>query len=299
MKNIRQWIPWWVRIAAKIVLARLPFPYSFWKRLRLFEHGHMDQPEKALAGFIEHARTAGLLNEDSSIPQLSTNSDFAVLELGPGDALFTAPIGRSLNASKIWLVDAGAFAKIDMQIYTELFNYLRRKGFSLPIKNDPNCITDLLKECRCEYLTDGVYSLASIPMNSVDYCFSNAVLEHVPRQHFTLMINELFRIIKPNGICVHRIDLRDHLGGGLNHLRFSESIWEEKLFTSSGFYTNRIRYKEMLNIFSEAGFTYTLPRVLCWDSLPIKRSSINVVFSQLSDDDLLVSVFDVVLKKRS
>ncbi len=299
MNTFRQRVPWWLRIGAKIVLARLPIPYSFWKHLRLFEHGDMNQPQKALATFLEHAQTAGVLHEEFALPYLSVDGDFSVLELGPGDSIFSAAIARSLNASSVCLVDVGAFATIDMTAYSSMFSFLRQKGFTLPFKKDPNTITDILKECNCQYLTDGIRSLEQLPSESVDYCFSNAVLEHIPKHDFPIMAHELFRIVKPGGVCVHRVDLKDHLGGGLNNLRFSESIWEGALFSRSGFYTNRIRFKEMLTIFTEAGFTYTLPRVLRWESLPIARTEVNGAFSQLIDDDLLVSGFDVVLTKSS
>jgi hypothetical protein len=96
---------------------------------------------------------------------------------------------------------------------------------------------------------------------------------------------------------VHSVDLKNHLGGGLNNLRFSESVWEGSLFSRSGFYTNRIRFEKMLNIFTQAGFICTLPRNLHWESLPTARTKLDAAFSQLTDDDLLVSGFDVVLKK--
>ena len=68
MSTIRDRLPWWVVIGAKLVLSRLSTPYSFWKWLHLFEHGDMDKPEMALAGFLEHARTAGVLDEQFPIP---------------------------------------------------------------------------------------------------------------------------------------------------------------------------------------------------------------------------------------
>lgn len=130
--KFRQSMPWWLRIGAKIVLARLPIPYSFWKRLHLFEHGDMNQPQKALAGFLEHARTAVVLHEQSALPYLSVDNDFTVLELGPGDSLFSAVIAKTLKASQVWLVDAGAFAKMDIAAYINLFSFLQQQGFILP-----------------------------------------------------------------------------------------------------------------------------------------------------------------------
>ncbi len=297
MSTFRQSMPWWLRIGAKIVLARLPIPYSFWKQLHLFEHGDMNQPHKALDGFLEHARTAVVLHEESALPYLGVDGDFAVLELGPGDSLFSAVIALALKASQVWLVDAGAFATTDMAAYTSLFSFLRQQGFTLPFKKEPDTVAEILKECNGHYLTDGTRSLAQLPSASVDYCFSNAVLEHIPKQDFAKMAQELFRIVKPEGVCVHRVDLKDHLGGGLNNLRFSEAFWEGSLFSRSGFYTNRIRFEEMLTVFTQAGFDYTLPRVLRWEHLPISRNKLDDAYRQLNDDDLLVSGFDVVLKK--
>ncbi len=111
------------------------------------------------------------------------------------------------------------------------------------------------------------------------------------------MADEFFRILKSDGVCVHRVDLKDHLGGGLNNLRFSEATWEGALFRKSGFYTNRIRFVEMVEIFEQAGFICTLPQVLRWEQLPTPHKKLNPSFRQLTDDDLLVSGFDIVLKK--
>ena len=147
-------------------------------------------------------------------------------------------------------------------------------------------------------IDQGVRSLAHLPANSVDFCFSNAVLEHVPKRDLALVAAELFRVLNRNGICVHRVDLKDHLGGGLNNLRFSDATWEGKLLRSSGFYTNRIRFGEMLALFERAGLECHLPRVIRWEKLPTPRVKLNASFRQLPDEDLLVNDFDVVLRRK-
>lgn len=213
MKSIKKAVPWWLKIGAKIVLARLPIPYAFWKRLGLFEHGDMNQSQRSLETFLEHARIADVLCREGAVPQLQTQGgDYAVLELGPGDSLFTAMIAKSLGASKTWLVDAGSFATTAMQPYADLIDYLRQQGLSVALNVPPQTLMELLKACRAEYLTDGVHSLAHLPPNSLDYCFSNAVLEHIPKGDFALLAAELYRVMKPDGVSVHRVDLRDHLG---------------------------------------------------------------------------------------
>lgn len=297
--NPRRFLPYWMLIGAKIVMSRLPLPYRVWKRLRLFEHGDMDQPRRAFDTFIEHAASAGVLENSSTVPRLAGKGrDFNVLELGPGDSLFTAVIAKSLGASLTWLVDAGPFATKDMEGFIELTNYLLQKGFAPSLANEPNTLDDVLSQCNGRYLTEGVQSLAHLPDASVDFCFSKAVLEHIPRKDFAKLADELMRAMRPDGTCHHRVDLKDHLGGGINNLRFSEARWEGSLFRKSGFYTNRIRFSQMVNVFERAGFECSLPRVLRWGSLPIPLAKLDASFHHLSEEDLLVSGFDIILKRK-
>ncbi|MGH8514357.1 MAG: class I SAM-dependent methyltransferase, partial [Gammaproteobacteria bacterium] len=120
-----------MRIGVKIVLARLPVPYRIWKQLRIFEHGEMNQPRMALDTFLEYARTAGVLDTESNPPRIWVEGDNVnVLEIGPGDSLFTAVIAHALGASRTWLVDAAPFATTDMPGYAALFELLRQTGLA-------------------------------------------------------------------------------------------------------------------------------------------------------------------------
>ncbi len=300
MKGIKKAVPWWLKIGAKIILARLPIPYAFWKRLGLFEHGDMNRSHRSLETILELGRISNALSGEGVVPQFQTQGGgYAVLELGPGDSMFTSVIAKTLGASKIWLVDAGSYATTAMQPYVYLIDYLKQQGFPVAFAvPPPQTLMALLKVCHSEYLTNGVNSLAQLPSHSVDYCFSNAVLEHIPQKDFPLLIKEFYRVMKPAGVSVHRVDLRDHLGGALNNLRFTIATWEGELFSKSGFYTNRIRYSEMINFFDQAGFDCQVPRVVLWDALPTPRAKLDKTFRNLPADDLLVSVFDVVLRRK-
>jgi len=299
MTNLKENVPWWVKIGAKIILARLPIPYRWWKRVGLFEHGDMNQSQQAWETFLEHARTADVVDWESAKIRFKIRGDeYTVLEIGPGDSLFTAIIAKSLGASRTWLVDVGSFATMALQPYAEFVDYLRSQGLSAPLMVHSESLIDLLKECRAEFLGGGVSSLAHLPSKSVDYCFSNAVLEHIPKADFAQFTLDLYRIMKPEGVSVHRIDLRDHLESGLNNLRFTEAIWEGPLFRKSGFYTNRMRFSELVELFGRAEFACRFPRVLRWDVLPIPRAKLDEAFRYLADDDLLIKGFDVVLTRR-
>jgi len=53
---------------------------------------------------------------------------------------------------------------------------------------------------------------------------------------------------------------------------------------NSGFYTNRIPYSEMLELFEEAAFEAEVVSVNRSDRLPIQRSRLSPRFQKLSDE---------------
>ena len=286
--------PWWLKIILKLLLAKVPLPYAWWAKLGLFRHGDMGQPQRALDSLSIHAATAGILNQQTEVPCFS-RMGINVLELGPGDSVFTAVIAKAMGAGRVWLVDAGTFAVTDMSAYQDLFAFLRKQGFALFNIKNPKIFSEVLDQCDAAYLTGGVSSLAHLDDQSVDFCFSNAVLEHIPKTDMALLARELKRVLRPGGICVHRVDLQDHLGGQLNNLRFPGWVWESRLFRNSGFYTNRIHHDEMVALFNQAGFVCSVPRIMRWDQLPTPRARMDRLFRSLPDEDLLVKGFDLVL----
>jgi hypothetical protein len=290
-------IPWWMRIIVKIFLARLPFTYNFWKALHFFEHGEMNQPRKSIEVFLTHAQTAGLIDFSQIPPRVKKANQYTLLEIGPGDSLFTAVLAKCFQFKQSWLVDAGYYAEKDINLYRSLIEQLHLEGYEINFSAAATTTNELLDLCNAKYLTGGIDSLKDISSNSVNYCFSNAVLEHIPLVDFKSMVQELYRVMHQEGVSVHRVDLKDHLGGELNNLRFSKSIWESRCFTQSGFYTNRIRYSEMLRIFSDAGFLYSISKVSCWDKLPTPVDKLHISFREIPLEDLLVSGFDIVLTK--
>jgi SAM-dependent methyltransferase len=278
-------IPWEIKCISKIILSRLPFGYAIWQKLGMFRHGEMDNSDYAIEIFNSHIQKIGLEGK--------LNGKL-ILELGPGDSISTAIIAAANNAKAI-LLDAGSFVRTDVSPYILLSETLRGKGFPLPDFSTVKTIDEILAICQAKYLTNGLESLKQIETESVDIIFSQAVLEHVRLCEFSDTIQECRRILKPKGICSHQIDLRDHLGGALNNLRFSNRIWESNFIFTSGFYTNRIRYNQMLEIFKTAGFRIESSITTRWEKLPTHRNKLNKKFKSLSDNELLVSVFDILV----
>ncbi len=284
--NLKRWVPWRAKIVAKIILSCMPVQYAIWRRFDLFMHGEMKSPEYACGVLTSHMRRLGWKNLQGKV----------VLVLGSGDSLSSALVASTFGATKIYLVDVGPYADQQMDPYRALYEDLVKQDLQPPDIRSCQSTSDLLAVCCAEYLTRGVESLKQIPSVSVDFLFSQAVLEHVRLRDVPATLREIRRVISASGIASHQVDLKDHLGGGLNNLRFSYCVWEAEFMARSGFYTNRLRYSEILNLPRETGCEPEVVEVKCWDRLPTVKTKLAARFRHLPEEELLVSRFDVIVR---
>lgn len=276
---------WALKIVVKMVLSRAPVGYSLWRRLGAFKHGHMHSAHYAINVIETHINRMGGVDKILGA---------TCLELGPGDSLASALIARAYGAEKVYMVDAGSFIDRKMAVYHHLAELLRAAGLKCPDIADCQNVDQMLVKLNASYLTQGLSSLKSIETSSIDLIWSQAVLEHVRLSEVDQTFLELRRIIRPSGCMSHRIDYKDHLDASLNNLRFSEKLWETEFMAKSGFYTNRIRQSEMLNIIERSGFKTEIINVDKWRTLPIERKRMNNKFSSLHEEDLIISGSDLL-----
>ncbi len=285
--GLSSYVPWWAKLGIKLCLARLPVPYAFWKRLGVFRHGEMMVPERAISAFESHFQSAV---EHGQLP-----ANFRCFELGPGDSVLSGFVARAFGAQKAWLADAGPFAETDIAGCRAVLATLATRGLATaPLKSAT--LREAMEEFDVAYLTEGTSSLKKIPDQSVDFIWSQVVLEHVYRDEFPALMRELRRIVAPKGVGVHSIDFRDHLGGGLNNLRFGDEVWETKHFRNSGFYTNRIRPREMIDLMRAAGFSVEVLWEQRWPDLPLPRDRMAKQFQQFADEDFMVCEIRVIMR---
>jgi SAM-dependent methyltransferase len=95
-----------------------------------------------------------------------------------------------------------------------------------------------------------------LPDASVDYIFSNAVLEHIPKDIIKEILKECIRILTPNGILAFTIDYRDHCRdknkiSPYYFLQFSNQDWKT-MYPPDGH--NRLRHIDFKHLFEETGF---------------------------------------------
>ena len=281
---------WWARIAAKLLLSRLPIPYRFWRRVGLFRHGEMNNPQRAIDTFVKYF--------DLARKHQTLRPNFTSLELGPGDSLLSGFVANAYGASRTWMLDAGNFAETTVEAVGELSSLLEQRGKSLTDFDSNRSFDATLDAAGVTYLTGGISSMQHIPSDQVDFCWSQVVLEHVYREEFPMLLSELRRVMSSAGVSVHSIDFRDHLGGGLNNLRLSNYFWESRLGRTSGFYTNRLRPQEILNLMTAAGFDIEVVNATKWPSMPISRHQLAKQFQHLDDSDFMVAEIEVVMRPR-
>lgn len=282
-------LPWWAKIGAKMVLSRLVPSYRMRKALGLFLHGDLNQNVAQHRAFV-----ANVLAQHEAYAGCKAR---AVLELGPGNTLGAALFAAAHGATRIWLCDVGDFAESDMAFYRRLAAMVEveQPGFSNRV--DFSDRSAMLASLNATYLTGGTPGLREIPRGSLDVILSTAVLEHVRRSEFATLSAEMMRVLRPGGTSYHEVDLMDHLGGAQNNLRFADATWESPLMANSGFYTNRLRCSEILQIMREAGFEVALARVARWPASPTPRRALAARFGGLPDDEMLIANFGMWLRK--
>jgi hypothetical protein len=287
--RVRQTVPWWAKGALKLTLARLPLRYSFLRSLSLARHGGMDDPQFAYDVFRQHFDAANFGRKGGG---------FSVLELGPGDSLLCAVAARAHGATESRFVDVADFASRDVSLYRDMADLLSRRGLDAPELSSARSLDDVLAACGARYEVHGLESLRSLPAGSIDFIYSNSVLQAIHRRQFAETIAELRRVIRDDGCSVHSVDLRDMMGQSLHHLRFSERVWESKLIRGGGFYTNRLRLAEMLEVFDRAAFAVEPVEVTRWPSLPVERASLAHPYRDMPDDELRAATVRFVLRPR-
>jgi SAM-dependent methyltransferase len=80
---------------------------------------------------------------------------------------------------------------------------------------------------------------------SFDLIWSNSCFEHMRYPEIT--VAECVRILRPGGVIVTQVDLRDHYNmapeRSADHLLFSDRLWKAMTWNRSA-YTNRLRISD-------------------------------------------------------
>lgn len=133
--------------------------------------------------------------------------------------------------------------------FEELLRFHKHSTFSLE---------ELLALCNIDYIAPGDAAETGLEDKSIDFHTSRAVFEHIPPGILKKILEEGNRIVRPNGMFVHRIDYSDHFSHSdksisvINFLQYSDHEWD-KLAGNRYMYMNRLRHDDFLSIFQSSG----------------------------------------------
>lgn len=148
---------------------------------------------------------------------------------------------------------------------------------------------ELLTELGITYQVEDARKL-SFPSDSIDLIISNNTLEHIPKSIISAMLPELKRVLHPQGVMSHYIDLADHYSYGdsqispYHFLRYSDKQWDwiENKIQSQ----NRMRASQYRQLFEGAGFEVIQEDNEWGDLRQLKEVPLAEPFKNMAMDDL-------------
>ena len=102
---------WRLKIILKIILSRLNIPYSFWKKINIFKHGQMESFYYSRKIFEGHFK---------DMNQIIKIYNPVIMEIGPGDSLFSMVYSRKYTKEKFYFLDVGSFDNKIISLYLNL-----------------------------------------------------------------------------------------------------------------------------------------------------------------------------------
>jgi SAM-dependent methyltransferase len=222
--------------------------------------------------------------------------DKIILEIGPGNFLINGLIYLSHGARKVYLIDKYkhlfwdqhdiAFHKLIIDKITRSNMPYSREALKAVVFEENAVKFDREKII---FKQEDVKHL-SLESDSIDIIFSNAVLEHVPR--LKEAVDEMSRVLKPGGIGVHEIDLRDHFSSDnpLKLLSYPDWLWIMMTSNRPGF-TNRLRFTDYIDLFNKAYFTIEKQYIQLEYEGDLSEIKINKKFQKYTPDNLKILTF--------
>jgi SAM-dependent methyltransferase len=192
------------------------------------------------------------------------------LEIGHGKTGMTAQlVGMAFN--KTIGVDLMKHSDDGINAAKEFLSLLSEKAPAvLPRKNTINSAPQFLN-CRLEE--------AELEPESVDFCFSRVVLEHI--DNMPTLSRELGRIMRPGGVMIHEIGLQDH--EDLSHIHFDFLRHSPEEWATMKKSTNLLRVNDFIKLGEESGFSC---QVLKRDVRIVRPDSLHPCWDGYADEDL-------------
>jgi SAM-dependent methyltransferase len=224
----------------------LRLPPLRWTARRFHRTGAMDNPDVVVdraARVVEAGRRGGLSVDGRHL-----------VEVGPGHTLGVGVCLLLAGAARLDAIDTVRYARSapDAESVRDLWRRSVEAGLMDATATDPDASpADAIE--RLEYQVIGGGEPWPLPSGERDIVYSFSVLEHV--RDLRRVVGESHRVLRPGGLSIHEIDLRDHYNLGpeedwLAFLRFDDRQWD-RMTSARSAWCNRMRAPELRSAFAE------------------------------------------------
>lgn len=300
---------WWIDATIKFGLAYLPMGHAVHRMLqeRFGELAHLEKCTR-----FDNARF--LL--ETARQQVTSLEGLHVVELGTG-WVPAVPLAFALSGARVDTFDVTRLVapKLHQRSILRTSDYLEKyataSGCDLAVVrerwNRVNNTADLdsaLRQLNGMYVAPCDTRRLPHQTGSVDLVLSNLVLQCIPVDVLSGVLEESFRVLKPGGLALHRVGLEDEYSksdpcrDALEFLSYSRLMWN-LVFNHPLKHINRLRRSAFHEMFRRIGFhVRNETRTVAWDSIPrLRRCGVAAEFRELSWDDLATTSFCIVLEK--
>lgn len=162
-----------------------------------------------------------------------------------------------------------------------------------------NSFEEVYRLLGARYIINPQGTLAEFDNAAFDAIVSSDVLEHVDRNILPQFVRDFYRVLKPNGHCIHQIDIADHFAyfapgaPRKNYYKYSDKMWN-RYFENKVQYFNRVQRPEWSALFEEAGLQVVEENIL---SEKIDSIKIDEQYRGLSREDLECMTIRVMYRK--
>ena len=302
---------WIIKAIVQKIISFLPFRnrINFFfqkyvtKGVRLSDEYFIDRLEHA----IHHLES--YRSQKNSIPDSS-------LELGTGwypvvpvynflvgvEQIFTLDLNRYMNRSRLQDCLAKFIANKELLNEKSRVETLTERWILVEeLVNDRSVSLDqMLGKLNLKYLVGDARSVG-LESNSIDLIHSNNTFEHVNEGVLFDILSEFKRLLKPNGLMSHFIDLSDHFAHFdnsitiYNFLRYSKRKW--KRIDNSIQPQNRLRWKDYLAIYQDLNIPVTNTEVRPGNAELVNGLNIHEEFAAYTAEELAISHGYLISKK--
>ena len=301
---------WKIKAKIQNTIAMLPSELSYATYYWIQRHvGGLRKinPVGVLTGAIETCQL--ICKQDRSL------QDKVFLEVGTGRMVIVPIAYWLMGARKIYTIDLNPYLKSELveeslkyifnnqeevrNLFDSLLVEERFEKLSEVFNNSSRfSMQEILELCCIDYIAPGDARSTQLPDKVVDFHTSYTVFEHIPKEILQEILVEGCRIIKNNGLFVHKIDYSDHFShsdhhiSAINFLQYSDKQWDEYA-ENQYMYMNRMRHDDFVCLYKSSGHCIIKTQTNIDKSLQVlltnKNFKLNGLFKSKSKDVLSIT----------